>query len=194
MKKAIIVEYSFMTRVVIDEEDENLETIVSKTKQNILDKVNNELGENLNEWYDDEEMPYDPEKETKNLFDVSNSLDLDKLGAKLDKVLEKETPEQIEDNIVIVLDTSNYKTSFAEETPFKGKVIDKYDINIVVKSLQTGKEYELYFPQILEWFDIEEIKNLLDMSKYGKQLCDCSVKGSFYEEIVHRCKKCGKIM
>ena len=56
MKKAIIVEYSFMTRIVIDEESENLETIVSETKQKILDKVNNELSENLCEWYDDEEM------------------------------------------------------------------------------------------------------------------------------------------
>ena len=63
MKKAIIVEYSFMTRIVIDEENENLETIVAKTKQKILDKVNNELGENLGEWYDDEEMPYDSENE-----------------------------------------------------------------------------------------------------------------------------------
>ena len=63
MKKAIIVEYSFMTRIVIDKEDENLEAIVSKTKQEILDKVNNELSENLCEWYDDEEMPYDPKNE-----------------------------------------------------------------------------------------------------------------------------------
>lgn len=58
MKKAIIVEYSFMTRIVIDEENENLETVVAETKQKILDKVNNELGENLCGWYDDEEMPY----------------------------------------------------------------------------------------------------------------------------------------
>lgn len=63
MKKAIIVEYSFMTRIVIDEENENLETIVSETKQKILDKVNNKLSENLCEWYDDEEMPYDAENE-----------------------------------------------------------------------------------------------------------------------------------
>jgi|TARA_R100000789_G_scaffold91204_1_gene89110 hypothetical protein len=58
MKKAIIVEYSFMTRVVINEENENLETIIAETKQKILDKVANELGENLCEWYDDLEMPY----------------------------------------------------------------------------------------------------------------------------------------
>jgi hypothetical protein len=63
MKKAIIVEYSFMTRIVIDEENENLQTVVSETKQKILDKVSNELAENLCEWYDDEEMPYDPENE-----------------------------------------------------------------------------------------------------------------------------------
>ena len=43
MKKAIIVEYNFMTRIVIDEKDENLEYIVNATKQKILDKVNNEL-------------------------------------------------------------------------------------------------------------------------------------------------------
>jgi|TARA_R110000868_G_scaffold50764_5_gene161739 hypothetical protein len=59
MKKAIIVEYCFMTRIVIDEDNENLETVLSETKQKILDKVNNELCENLTEWYDDEEMPYD---------------------------------------------------------------------------------------------------------------------------------------
>ena len=47
MKKAIIVEYSFMTRIVIDEENENLQTVVSETKQKILDKVSNELEENL---------------------------------------------------------------------------------------------------------------------------------------------------
>lgn len=73
----------------------------------------------------------------------------------------------IEDNIVIVIDNANYKASFAEKTPFKAKVIDKYDINIVVKSLQTGKEYDLCLHQILEGLEIEQIKNLLDMSKYS---------------------------
>ena len=58
MKKAIIVEYNFMTRIVIDEKEENLENVVAESKQKILDKVHNELGENLSEWYDDEEMPY----------------------------------------------------------------------------------------------------------------------------------------
>ena len=73
----------------------------------------------------------------------------------------------IEDNIVIVIDTSNYKASFSEEVPFKAKVIDKYDINTVVKSKTTGKEYELYDHQMIEGLEIEQIKNLLDMSKYG---------------------------
>ena len=59
MKKAIIVEYNFMTRIVIDEKDENLEYIVNATRQKILDKVNNELSENLSEWYLDTECPYD---------------------------------------------------------------------------------------------------------------------------------------
>lgn len=59
MKKAIIVEYNFMTRIVIDENEENIDSIVLKTRQKIMDKVKHELGENLCEWYDDEEMPYD---------------------------------------------------------------------------------------------------------------------------------------
>ena len=72
-----------------------------------------------------------------------------------------------EDNIVIVIDTSNYKASFSEEVPFKAQVIDKYDINTVVKSQTTGKEYELYDYQMIEGLEIEQIKNLLDISKYG---------------------------
>jgi hypothetical protein len=59
MKKAIIVEYSFMTRVVIDVDKENLEEVVRLSKDKIQAKIdNNELAENLSEWYDDEECPY----------------------------------------------------------------------------------------------------------------------------------------
>lgn len=72
----------------------------------------------------------------------------------------------IEDNIVIVLDLSNYKESFKEDVPFKAKVIDKYDINTVVKSQTTGKEYELYDHQIIEGLEIEDIKNLINIDKY----------------------------
>ena len=59
MKKAFIVEYNFMTRVVVDEKDENLKAIVEDSKQKMIEKVNNELSENLSEWYLDTECPYD---------------------------------------------------------------------------------------------------------------------------------------
>ena len=59
MKKAFIVEYNFMTRVVIDENNENLEAIVEASKQKMIEKVTNELSENLSEWYLDTECPYD---------------------------------------------------------------------------------------------------------------------------------------
>ena len=77
---------------------------------------------------------------------------------------------KLKDNIVIVIDTSNYKAGFSEDVPFKAEVIDEYDVNILVRSLETGIEYELYFHQILESLDIEEIKHLLNMSNYGKPI------------------------
>ena len=88
----------------------------------------------------------------------------------------------VEDNIVIVIDTSNYINSFAEEVPFKAKVIDKYDINIIVKSLHTNKEYELYYHQILEGLDIDETE---DEKKANEEL-----KAS-YEPV---CKKVKEIL
>jgi hypothetical protein len=61
MKKAIIVEYNFMTRIIVDEEQENIKGIVALSKQKIQDKIDNdELGENLGEWYEDLECPYEP--------------------------------------------------------------------------------------------------------------------------------------
>ena len=74
-----------------------------------------------------------------------------------------------EDNIVIVLNTENYKSSYSEPVPFKAKVYDKYDFQLCVKSLVTGKEYELYDYQILECLKIEYIKKMLDVSKYGME-------------------------
>jgi hypothetical protein len=71
----------------------------------------------------------------------------------------------MEDNTVIVIDNSNYKPSFAEKTPFKAKVIDKYDTTVIVRSLTTRKEYELYYYQILEALSIEEITNLLNYDR-----------------------------
>jgi len=69
---------------------------------------------------------------------------------------------------LIVLDNGNYKSSYAEETPFLAAFIKEYDNNVVVVSLETGKEYELYKYQILEFLDIEEIKNIIDLKKYGQ--------------------------
>ena len=73
----------------------------------------------------------------------------------------------LEDNIVIVVSNDNYKSSYAEKVPFKAKVKEKLDNEIWVTSLVTGKEYELYYSQILEALNIEEIIKMLDMSKYG---------------------------
>ncbi len=68
---------------------------------------------------------------------------------------------------VIVLDLANYKASYGEEVPFKAEITKTIGGNIWVKSIITEKEYELYSHQILELMDIEEIKNLIDLSKYG---------------------------
>jgi hypothetical protein len=72
-----------------------------------------------------------------------------------------------EGQIVIIIDTSNYKASYAENTPFKAELIKKDYPCYWVRSLVTEKEYELYENQILEGLSIEKIGNLLDMSKYG---------------------------
>ena len=69
------------------------------------------------------------------------------------------------DNIVIIIDTGNYIASFAEPTPFRARVIDKYEKEIVVKSLETNKVYELYYFQILEYLDLEEIRELFKCGK-----------------------------
>jgi hypothetical protein len=58
-KVAKLVYVSLVTRVVVDEnasEDEILNTARSK----FIEKVTNELGENLEEIVDDTECPYDP--------------------------------------------------------------------------------------------------------------------------------------
>lgn len=68
---------------------------------------------------------------------------------------------------VIVLDNSNYKSSYAEKCPFKAIVTYVYENEIEVTSVETGKEYELYPNQILEAMDIYEIKFMLNGGKYG---------------------------
>lgn len=74
----------------------------------------------------------------------------------------------MQDNIVIVIDTSNYKKPYTEKCPFKAKVIEKYDNEIVVKSITTNKKYELYYDQVLEYCSIEDIKKLINLNNYGK--------------------------
>lgn len=74
---------------------------------------------------------------------------------------------KLEDNIVIVLDVSNYKSEYGKSVPFKAKVTDKYNDEIWVKSLDTGKEYDLYYDQILEALEIDQIIKLLNMNEYG---------------------------
>lgn len=69
----------------------------------------------------------------------------------------------MKDNTVIVIDASNYINS--EEVPFKAVVVEKYDFEILVKSTSTGRGYDLYYNQILEALEIEDIKKILDLEK-----------------------------
>ena len=52
--------------------------------------------------------------------------------------------------------------------PFKAVVKEIYDSTIWVESLVTSKLYELYYNQILESMNIEEIKSLLNLDNYGR--------------------------
>jgi len=67
-----------------------------------------------------------------------------------------------EGQIVIVLDTANYQASYCEKTPFKAELYEITDYPCFwVRSLVTGKEYELYEGQMIEGLPIEEIERLL---------------------------------
>ena len=82
MRKAIIVEFSFLTRIVIDSKDENIEFIANASKQNLLDKINNdELEENLVEWNNDLECPFKDSWSKQEvldiLFEISSTLSYD---------------------------------------------------------------------------------------------------------------------
>jgi len=72
----------------------------------------------------------------------------------------------LQDNIVIVVDTSNYKTTYSEKVPFKAKVIEKDNDTVTVKSVTTNKEYELYSHQILECLEIKDIIKILNLGNY----------------------------
>jgi len=65
----------------------------------------------------------------------------------------------MKDNTIIVHDLGNYKDEFKEPTPFKGVVLEKYDTQIIVKSLSTNKEYEIYTYQCLEGLELSDIKS-----------------------------------
>jgi len=82
---------------------------------------------------------------------------------------EKEILERAEGGVVIVIDNSNYKSSYAEKTPFKAHFYQLDDYPCCwVRSLETGKEYELYPNQILEFMSNEQINNIIDINKYGE--------------------------
>jgi len=72
-----------------------------------------------------------------------------------------------DERTVIVLDVSNYNSSYGEKTPFKAVVEQVYGNEIWVKSIVTDKKYELYYSQILETMDIEEIAFYLKGGEYG---------------------------
>lgn len=58
MKKAVLVSFSLMTRVIVDENATD-EEIIAKARPRIQAKIDNdELGDNLDEIEDDEEIPY----------------------------------------------------------------------------------------------------------------------------------------
>jgi hypothetical protein len=73
----------------------------------------------------------------------------------------------LQDPIVIVVNNSNYDPSYAETVPFKAVVEDSVGTTVWVKSTVTGKTYELYPEQMLEGLEIEQIKAMLDVSKYN---------------------------
>ena len=60
MKVAKLVYVSLMTRVVVDE-NATEETIIEEARKNFIEKVQNDLRDNVEEIVDDEEMPYDSE-------------------------------------------------------------------------------------------------------------------------------------
>jgi hypothetical protein len=82
---------------------------------------------------------------------------------------DKEVLERAEGGVVIVIDNGNYKSSYAEKTPFKAHFNTLTDYPCcIVTSLSSGKEYELYPNQILEFMNQDQIENLIDIKKYGE--------------------------
>ena len=62
-------------------------------------------------------------------------------------------------------------TGWFNDPTFKVIILkDIYDNEIWVESIVTGKLYELYYNQILESMNIEEIKSLLNLDNYEAKL------------------------
>ena len=74
----------------------------------------------------------------------------------------------MENSIVIVIDLGNYKSEAQENVPFKALITSQTETEFWVKSLKTGKVYEVYHSQVLEFLEIEEIIQLIDLDQYGK--------------------------
>jgi len=64
MKVAKLVTVSFITRVIVEDTDDD-STILEKTKSSFEYKINNELGEHLESIEDDTECPYDEKYDEK---------------------------------------------------------------------------------------------------------------------------------
>lgn len=67
-KKAFLVSTTFMSRVVVDVDDNgeiiNWNNLVSQVEKSIRDAVsNNETDENIDTFFPDEECPYSPEED-----------------------------------------------------------------------------------------------------------------------------------
>ena len=59
------------------------------------------------------------------------------------------------DKEVTVIDTSNYKGEYAEDCPFKAILFEITEYPCYwVRSIETGKEYELYIFQIKEFEEL----------------------------------------
>jgi len=66
MKKAILVQTCFTSRIIVECNEEgnviSQTDAIKKVTNSILDKIkNDEVGENIETWFDDYEVPYDPE-------------------------------------------------------------------------------------------------------------------------------------
>jgi hypothetical protein len=82
---------------------------------------------------------------------------------------EKDRMKAAEGGLVIVVDTGNYKASYSEEVPFTANLYKTTDYPTCwVRSVVTGKEYELYSNQILELMEEKNIKKLINLKEYGE--------------------------